>query len=74
MTMARCSVATGYREPEQRKRRYRVSKLAGRWGCHSVKPNNELAHGNQATVMNNIDAIGFVIVIVLLVWLFVLKR
>jgi hypothetical protein len=29
---------------------------------------------NQATVMNNIDAIGFVIVIVLLVWLFVLKR
>jgi hypothetical protein len=51
----------------------RVSKLAGRW-CLSVKPNNELAHGNQATVMNNIDTIGFVIVIVLLVWLFVLKR
>jgi hypothetical protein len=29
--------------------------------------------GNQATVMSNVDAIGFVIVIVLLVWLFVLK-
>jgi hypothetical protein len=35
--------------------------------------NNEFAHGNRAIVMNNIDAVGFVIVIVLLVWLFVLK-
>jgi hypothetical protein len=42
-------------------------------GALVLKQNNELAHGNQATVMSNIDAIGFVIVIVLLVWLFVLK-
>jgi hypothetical protein len=62
------------REPEQRKRRIAFPSWPGRWWCHSVKPNNELAHGNQATVMNNIDAIGFVIVIVLLVWLFFLKR
>ena len=71
--MARCLVATGYVSRNNAKGD-RVSKLAGRWWCLSVKPNNELAHGNQATVMNNIDAIGFVIVIVLLVWLFVLKR